>query len=239
MASIIRSLGIVALLLVSEGNTSTTGRSHTGTQPTVPDYFPPQFIPEYNYSYCPRNTTALNIPPIAANFPYSPADVYNITGSFFNVQWAMPGLQTTTTGPDNTIGSSRTNKGDKYAAAEILTAYFAGNTSHGFYFQESARANGSTNFTPGYVIEDVRPVFELKPTCNGRGAQFGYYLTFCMSSNASASDQAKVHSSFINGTIAGTAKVFQHLEGLLDVQFGGNHTTPFNSSSCEDIKSKD
>ena len=236
MAEFIRTFGLAVLILASEGIASSVRREMTGTQPTVPDYFPPQFIPEYNYSYCSNRTTALNIPPITANFPYSPADVYNITGSFFNVQWAMPGLQTTTKGPDNTIGSSRTNKGDPYAAAEILTAYFAGNTSHGFYFQESAKADGSTNFAPGYVIEDVRPVFELKPTCNGLGAQFGYYLTFCMSSNASASDQAKVHSNFINGTIAGTVKVFQHLEGLLDAQFGGNHTKPFNSTSCEDIK---
>ena len=235
MSSDLLTIAFAALMLAFEGNSLVLPRNSSGTQPTVPNYLPPQFIPEYNYTYCSAKTTTLNIPPIAANFPYSPADVYNITGSFFNVQWAMPGLQTTTKGPDNTIGSSRTNKGDKYAAAEILTAYFAGNTSHGFFFQESAKANGPTAFMPGYVIEDVRPVFELKPTCSGRGAQFGYYLTFCMSSNASASDQEKVHSNFINGTVANTAKVFEHLGTLLDTQFGGNHTTPFNATACEDI----
>lgn len=61
----------------------------------------------------------------------------------------MPGLKTKTKGPDNTIGSSRTNEGDKYAAAEILTAYFPGNLSHGFYFQESAKADGPTTYKPG------------------------------------------------------------------------------------------
>lgn len=236
MTSTLYATALLVLSIAINGQASVLPRTSLGTQPTVPNYFPPQFIPEYNYTYCSPKTTALNIPPIAANFPYSPADVYNITGSFFDVQWAMPGLQTTTSGPDNTIGSSRTNKGDPYAAAEILTAYFAGNTSHGFYFQESAKADGPTTFMPGYIIEDVRPVFELKPTCGGRGAQFGYYLTFCMSSNASASDQAKVHDSFVKGTVANTAKVFQHLGALLDGKFGRNHSTPFNTTTCEDIK---
>ena len=229
------TFGLFAAILALETQGSILLRN-SSAQPTVPDYLPAQFIPEYNYTYCSNQTATLNIPPVAANFPYSPNDVYNITGSFFEVQWAMPGLQTTTKGPDNTIGSSRTNKGDPYAAAEILTAYFAGNTPHGFYFQESAKADGPTNFKPGYTIEDVRPVFELKPTCGGRGAQFGYYLTFCMSSNATASDQANVHDSFVSGTVANTVKVFQHLGGLLDAKFGRNHSTPFNATTCEDIK---
>lgn len=236
MPSIIHVLALLATTTAWRCQASVLPRKQAGTQPTVPDYFPPQFIPEYNYSYCSAYTVTLNIPPVAANFPYSPADVYNITGSFFDVQWAMPGLKTTTKGRDNTIGSSRTNEGDKYAAAEILTAYFAGNTSRGFYFQESARADGPTTFMPGYTIEDVRPVFELKPTCDGRGAQFGYYLTFCMSSNASASDQAEVHERFVTGTAASTVKVMQHLGTLLDGKFGGNQSTPFNTTSCEDIK---
>ena len=227
---------LLATSIALESQAIVLPRKQSGTPPTVADYFPPHFIPEYNYSYCPAHTTTLNIPPVAANFPYSPTDVYNITGSFFDVQWAMPGLKTTTKGRDNTVGSSRTNEGDKYAAAEILTAYFAGNTTHGFYFQESAKADGPTTFMPGYTIEDVRPVFELKPTCGGRGAQFGYYLTFCMSSNASATDQDKVHQQFVSGTAASTVKVMQHLGTLLDGKFGGNYSTPFNTTTCEDIK---
>ena len=235
MSSFVYIVSLATMMLASGEAAFAFPHNSSGTQPTVPNYLPPKFIPEYNHTYCSKNTTTLNIPPVAANFPYSPANVYNITGSFFNVQWAMPGLQTVTKGPDNTIGSSRTNKGDSYAAAEILTAYFAGNTSHGFYFQESAKADGPTTFMPGYIIEDVRPVFELKPTCGGRGAQFGYYLTFCMSSNASISDQAKVHSKFISGTVANIANVFKHLGGLLDTQFGGNRTTAFNATTCDDI----
>lgn len=57
-----------------------------------------------------------------------------------------------------------------------------------------------------------------------------------MSSNASASDQTNEYEKFKTDTAAGIVPVMQHLGTLLDGKFGGNHSTPFNTTSCEDIK---
>ncbi len=72
------------------------------TEPLVPGYTPASFIPAYNQTYCPSNTTAVFIPPVFAYYPFRTSWVYANVGSFVNITWISPAFNDTTfVGTDN------------------------------------------------------------------------------------------------------------------------------------------
>ena len=199
-------------------------QAQQGTTPMVPTYVPAEFIAEYNYSYCPSNSTAIYVPPVVAIYPYSSEDVYGLVGDYFNITWINPAIVTTHSGQDNTVGAVRNQSGDPFAAMEYLTQYYRENSTDGFYYQQGARVGYPMTIQPGYVELDSHLVVDLKPACDRAAAQFGFYLTFCMS--ADEPDQAQKLS---DGAVAGAAGSLKHLWQMLD---GARNTTFNTTQTC-------
>ena len=205
------------------------------TQSIASSYTPPEFIPNYNYSFCPSNTKPIYVPPVIAYYPYSTHKVWAIIGDFYNISWINPSIETQGEGPDNVIGAIRHQQGDPFAKTEILSAYYAGEApnNQGFFGQMSNYAPDTVDAAPGWTVEKIHPVLTMVPACNQKATQLGFYLTYCMGSNMTAQtpgfNEATVSAKFSDSAFKGSAGALANLWTQLD----GSKRTSFNSTgSC-------
>lgn len=230
------SIRIVSLLAVSLSHAYSN--SSEGTNPTqgmTSIYTPPEFIQNYNYSFCPSDTKPIYVPPVFVYYHNSTHQVWAIIGDFYNITWINPAIKTQGEGPDNVIGAIRHQQGDPFAKTEILSAYYAGEApnNQGFFGQMSNYAPDTVDAAPGWTIEYIRPVLTLVPACDQKAAQLGFYLTYCMGSNVTAQkpgfDEVAASAKFSETAFQGSAGALTNLWKELEGSKGG----AFNSTgSC-------
>ena len=196
---------------------------------------PSGFVAEYNHTYCAANASPIYVEPVIAYYPHSARAVFDLVGDYFNISWINPEIVITHSGEDNTVGAVRNQSGDPFAAMEYLTHYFHEETADGFFYQQAARVGypmtigAPITTVPDYVELDSHLVVDLVPACGKKAAQFGFYLTFCMSKDDPVG--AKQLSAALT---RGSASALKHLWTTLD----GGRNTPFNSTtSCAAVES--
>ena len=236
----IKALSILGIALLGQAATAFPKRDGTNSTNSsiVSSYTPPEFIQNYNYTFCPANTKPIYVPAVFAYYPRTTHEVWAIIGDYFNITWINPNIKVTTEGTDNTIGAIRHQIGDPFAKTEVLTHYYNGEApnNQGFFGQMSNMAPDTVDVAPGWTTEAIRPVLTMVPACGQKGAQLGFYLTYCMGSNATAQqpgfDEAAAAANFSKLAFNGSAGALTNLWKELD----GSKGTAFNSTgSCAAI----
>ena len=166
------------------------------------DYVPNGFAPAYNVSYCPKDSAQVNVPPIIAYYPFQPSEVCDVISDIFNTSWVLPNPGATNTGQDNVPDSALRHEPIDPNAEDLLVSYYKGNNPpYGFYHQQVAQLYRPTLVAPGLKQVDGRATIILRPGCDNRAAQFGWYYTYCF-----ATDETTAPANFnLNG--AGNAWV--------------------------------
>lgn len=162
----IRALSLFAVIIFGQADASLVIPNTTNTsEPTASSYTPPEFIRNFNHSFCPTNTKAINVPPVVTYYPHSTYEIWAIIGNFYHITWINPAIKTQGEGPDNKVGAIRHQQGDPFAKSEILTAYYAGDApgNQGFFGQMSNYAQDTVDVAPGWTIAHIRPVLTMVP----------------------------------------------------------------------------
>lgn len=245
----IKALLILAVSILNQADAYSNASQPNSTTPdpiTASKYTPPEFIPNYNASFCPSNTTRIKVPPIVTYYPFSTHKVWSIIYDFYNISWINPAIKTWGEGPDNVIGAIRHQEGDPFAKTEILSAYYSGEApnAQGFFGQMSNYAPDTVDAAPGWTIEKIAPVLTMVPACGGGGGggggqngtaatQLGFYLTYCMGSHRAKQtpgfNETTAAAQFAKMAFQGSAGALANLWKILDAGRG----TAFNSTgSC-------
>ena len=203
----------------------------------VANYTPNGFAPAYNLSYCPKESTQVNIPPIIAYYPFQPHEVFDVVGDFFNISWISPTLDATGTGKDNVPNSAlRHEPNDHYAHEELLTSYYKGNNPpYGFYHQQIAKLYKPILLAPGLNQVDARTTIIIRPGCDNRATQYGWYFTLCFSTDEKTApkdfDLNKAGAALVANETVGTKQTEAHLLDLLEQLYPNRVKSAFNATN--------
>ena len=155
----------------------------------VPDFNPPEFEPEYIQNFCPANTTSVEFGPVIIYFPFRSRTLFNLIGDFDNLNWTGI-VNVTSIGPDNTANKSfRIDHDDPNASKEELVNYFKGDIKpYGFYHQQVVNTLVPKVLTqPGLQLVTGRAPIVLRPGCDNKAVQFGWYFNYCFAEDVQTS----------------------------------------------------